>query len=191
MKNQADKEPIRQWSRFSRGRQFWIAWTWLPDGLLCLLLAAMIGLACIQIFLRTFFSGGFLWADPLLRYLVLWSGMLGAVVATREGRHISIDVVTYLAPERLRKWISLIVNLFSCAVAGILTLAAITFVGNELQYSNGVLLHIPFWAWNLIFPAAFGLITLHFFIALLTDILGLFGVELNQATGSGTMPDVQ
>lgn len=166
------------------GRQLWIGWTWLTDGLLCLLLLAMICLACVQIALRTFFSGGFLWADPLLRYLVLWSGMLGAVVATREGKHIAIDLITYLAPEKIQGWIRLVINLFSCVVAVFLTWASVTFVRNEALFSSNELLNIPTWAWNLIFPAAFGLIAFHFLVALLADILDLFGIRMNQATRS-------
>jgi TRAP-type C4-dicarboxylate transport system permease small subunit len=168
------------------GRRLWVGWTSLTDGLLCLLLLAMIILACVQITLRTFFAGGFLWADPLLRYLVLWSGMLGAVVATREGKHISIDVIAYLAPEKIREWIHLAINLFSCVVAGILTWAAVIFVRNESLFGTGELLNIQSWKWNLIFPAAFGLIAFHFLIALLADILALFGVKVRQATGSET-----
>ena len=48
--------------------------SWIEETFLCLLLFSMILLACVQIFLRFFFSGGFAWADPLLRYMVLWAG---------------------------------------------------------------------------------------------------------------------
>jgi len=40
---------------------------------LSLLLCAMILLSCLQIFLRQFFDSGLLWADPLLRHLVVWA----------------------------------------------------------------------------------------------------------------------
>ncbi len=140
------------------------------NGLLCLLLVAMILLACLQIGLRTFFSGGLLWADPLLRYLVLWCGMLGAVVATREKKHIGIDVLGYLAPDRIKVWIDLVIDLFSSIVASVLTWAAINFVRNEVLYGGSSLLNIPSWVWNLIFPLAFFLITIHFFLAITKDI---------------------
>lgn len=169
----------------SFSRLLWNLWTGLTDGLLCLLLAAMICLACVQIVLRIFFHGGFLWADSLLRYMVLWSGMLGAVVATREGKHITIDVITYLAPDRTKSWIRLFVDLFSGSVAVVLTWAAIIFVRNEAQFGSTSLLNVPVWVWNMIFPLAFGLIALHFFIGLLADILSFFGLELQQAAGSG------
>ncbi|MCF8056703.1 MAG: TRAP transporter small permease [Desulfocapsa sp.] len=142
----------------------------LIDTLLCLLLVVLIVLACLQICLRTFFSSGLLWADPLLRYLVLWCGMFGAVVATRENKHIAIDVVGYLAPEQAKPWIGLGINIFSTLVAAVLTWAAIIFVRNEFHFGNSPLLSVPSWIWNLIFPMAFGLITIHFILAIATDI---------------------
>jgi len=152
------------------------------NALLCLLLVAMILLACLQIGLRTFFSGGLLWADPLLRYLVLWCGMLGAVVATREKKHIGIDVLGYLAPDRIKVWLDLTIDLFSSIVASVLTWTAINFVRNEVLYGGSSLLNVPSWVWNLIFPLAFGLISIHFLLAIATDIRAIIsGSESNRA----------
>jgi hypothetical protein len=60
----------------------------LEELFLCLLLLTMIGLACTQIILRDLFSTGFVWADPLLRYMVIWAGLFGADIATRKKKHI-------------------------------------------------------------------------------------------------------
>ncbi len=64
------------------------------DALLVLLLSTMIVLASTQILLRNLFDSGFVWIDPLLRVLVLWLGLIGATVATRNNRHIRIDLLT-------------------------------------------------------------------------------------------------
>jgi TRAP-type C4-dicarboxylate transport system permease small subunit len=156
----------------------------LIDSLLCLLLVALILLACLQIGLRTCFSSGLLWADPLLRYLVLWCGMLGAVVATREKKHIAIDVVGYLAPEQLKPWIGLFIDLFSSLVTAVLTWAAIIFVHNERLFGGSFLLSLPSWIWNLIFPIAFTLITIHFLLAIAADIRILVSRFREHKTGS-------
>ena len=50
----------------------------------------MLVLAVMQIALRNFFDGGFLWAESFVRVLVLWIAILGALVATRQNNHISI-----------------------------------------------------------------------------------------------------
>ncbi len=144
------------------------------EAFLCLLLTSMIILACVQIFLRFFFSGGFAWADPLLRYMVLWAGLFGATVATRQGKHISIDIISHLLPAPFKPWLQVILNLFSTVVCGVLTYAAINFVRDEALYGGRGLLHIPSWAWNLVFPLAFGIITLRFLILAFNNLGFIF-----------------
>lgn len=141
--------------------------------MLCLLLVAMIGLACLQIVLRTFFSGGLLWADPLLRYLVLWSGLLGAVLATSRGNHIALDLAGYLIPDRLQPIVQLAAHLFSIVVAAILTWASVLFIKSEIEFGYAALFNLPGWFWNLIFPLAFGLITLRYLILFISSGLTL------------------
>ncbi|MBW2467414.1 MAG: TRAP transporter small permease subunit, partial [Deltaproteobacteria bacterium] len=117
--------------------------SWIEEAFLCLLLASMIILACVQIFLRFFFAGGFTWADPLLRYLVLWAGLFGAAVATKNNKHISIDIISHLLPDRYKPWLQFILNLFSAGVCSLLTYAAVKFVRDEALYGGRGLLHIP------------------------------------------------
>ncbi len=145
--------------------------SWLEETFLCLLLSSMIMLACVQIFLRFFFAGGFAWADPLLRYMVLWAGLFGAAVATKRGKHISIDIISHLLPDSYKPWLQALLNLFSAGVCSVLTYAAITFVRDEATYGGRGLLEIPSWGLNLVFPVAFGIITLRF-LFLTFDMLG-------------------
>ncbi len=77
----------------------------LEDGLLVGLLLALVFVAVMQIVLRNGFDGGFLWADAFLRVLVLWIGLAGAMAASREHRHISIDILGRFLPQRARaRW---------------------------------------------------------------------------------------
>lgn len=136
---------------------------------LCLLLAAMVLLACLQIVLRTFFGGGLLWVEPLLRYFVLWSGLLGAALATSRGSHIAIDLADYLIGDQLKPLVKLLCSLFSAVTAGVLTWASILFIRSEFEFGGEALFNIPSWCWNSIFPIAFTLITLRY-IALSAEL---------------------
>ncbi len=138
--------------------------------LLCLLLAALILLACIQIILRIFFAGGLFWADPLLRYLVLWCGLIGAVSATGQGKHIALDITANHLPKKIEPWITLISHLFCTLAAGGLTWAGWRFLRGEIEFGGSGPLSLPLWFWNGIFPMAFGLITLKYLLLLLTQI---------------------
>ena len=142
----------------------------VEEKLLCLLLAAMIVLACLQIFLRTVYSGGLLWIDPLLRYLVLWCGLLGAVAATSQGKHIALDIFGNRIPPALDPWLSLLTHLFSGLAAGGLTWAGGLFLAGEIQDGGDGPLALPLWFWNGIFPLAFGLITFKYWLLFLMQL---------------------
>ena len=62
--------------------------------LLVVILSVMILLSFLQVLLRNFFEQGILWGDILIRNLVLWVGFIGASLATRENKHINIDLFT-------------------------------------------------------------------------------------------------
>lgn len=141
---------------------------------LCVLVFVMIGLACTQILLRDVFDEGFVWADPLLRYMVIWAGLFGADIATRKDKHIAIDIISHLVPLQLKPWRQALIHLFSAAVCTGLAYAAVIFIQNEASFGGDrEILGIPSWAMNLAFPVAFGLISLRFLILFGTDIIGI------------------
>ena len=144
--------------------------SWLKETFLCLLLFAMILLACLQIFLRIFYASGILWADPLLRYMVIWVGLFGASVATKRSKHISIDIISHFVPERFQPWLHTLINFFSAGVCIALTYAAILFVRDEALYGGRGILDIPSWYLNLAYPLAFGIIGLRFLILSCKDL---------------------
>jgi TRAP-type C4-dicarboxylate transport system permease small subunit len=146
-------------------------------GILCLLLASMILLACLQIVLRTFFASGLIWADPLLRYLVLWCGLLGAVSATSQGKHIALDITGNRLPKSIEPWITFITYLFCTLTAGGLTWAGWRFLRSEIEFGGAGLLSLPLWFWNSIFPIAFGLITLKYILLLVMQLNVLFAAR--------------
>jgi TRAP-type C4-dicarboxylate transport system permease small subunit len=130
----------------------------LEEIFVTLLLLSMIFLAALQIFMRTLFDSGFVWADPLLRYLVLWAGMFGAVLATKHGKHITIDIFSHFLPDRGALWLHLLLNLFAAVVCAFLSWAAFLFIKNEIAFGSGrEIIGIPVWVLNLVFPFAFSL----------------------------------
>src|SRR5512139_2469052 len=76
-------------------------------------LGFMIFIAFLQIVLRNFFSTGLDWGDPLLRNLVLWIGFIGATLATREGKHINIDIISRWLPSMGKNVVTFMTHLFS------------------------------------------------------------------------------
>jgi TRAP-type C4-dicarboxylate transport system permease small subunit len=143
----------------------------LEEAIVALLLLAMIILTCVQVGLRGFFSSGLDWADSLLRYLVIWGGLLAAGVATRRGNHITIDLASHLLPAGWLHRLRVIIDLFSAGVCGLLTRAGVIFVKNEATFGgSATLLGLTYWQLHLIFPLAFALMTCRFLTAATTAI---------------------
>lgn len=139
----------------------------LENGLLVLLLAAMIALAGSQIVLRNLFDSGISWSDPLLRVLVLWVGMLGAMIATQQDRHIRIDLLSrYLSPA-WRDHAARLNNLFSGVICGLLAWHSGRFVYFEWQDGGILFQGIPVWVAESILPFGFAVMALRFTLALL------------------------
>lgn len=140
----------------------------------------MLCLACVQIFLRSVLSGGLLWADPLLRYLVLWCGLLGALKATGLGKHIALDFSNYLIPKSFQPWVVLLTDLFCTITSAGLGLAAYLFIRNEIEYGGSLLLSLPTWVWNSIFPITFGMMSLRYGISFTVGLLDRIRLHSHQ-----------
>jgi len=145
---------------------------------LVVILSGMILLASGQILLRNVFSGGFAWADEALRLMVLWVAMLGAVVASREDRHISIDVLARVLPDVVKRWTIALVSAFTAAVSFTLAWFSWEFVAESRMYEDQLLNDLPAWLFQSILPVAFFLIGYRYSIWFLRRArLLLSGVE--------------
>jgi len=136
---------------------------------LVILLSSMIVIAFLQIVLRNLFSTGLSWGDSLVRNLVLWVSFIGAALATKEGKHINIDVLSRWMPLLGRDLIAFLIQLFSFFISGLLTFAAFKFIKNEAQMENTVFLSIPAWIPEMILPIVFGLMAIRFGFRSLKD----------------------
>ncbi|MEJ2582556.1 MAG: TRAP transporter small permease [Acidobacteriota bacterium] len=103
----------------------------IEDALLVALLAAMVALSASQIVLRNLFDGAIIWADPVLRIAVLWVGMIGAMVATRADKQISIDAVSRFLPARWRARVRVITDLFTSGVSAVVAWNAVRLVAED------------------------------------------------------------
>lgn len=128
------------------------------------MLSVMILLAFLQIVLRNAFSTGISWGDTIVRYLVLWVAFIGASLATKEEKHITIEVFSRWFSANSAPYLKLLTQLVSAIICGLLTFAGWTFVRNEAQMGGAPLLKIPSWIPEMIIPLTFTLMTLRFLI---------------------------
>jgi TRAP-type C4-dicarboxylate transport system permease small subunit len=132
--------------------------------LLVVFLSLMGILAFAQVILRNVFGTGILWADPMVRQMVLWSGFMGAALATSADRHISVDAFTKYLSARTNHTIKIITSLAAAIVTFFLAQGAWEFVLAEKDSGGEIFLGISSWVGLTIIPAGYILIMIHFLI---------------------------
>lgn len=131
----------------------------LETGAVALLVLAMVLLAGAQIVLRNAFDTGIAWVDPVLRAMVLWAAMLGALAAARDDKHIGIDFVTHFVHERARRAMRSVTLLFAAGISALMAWHGYGLV--QLDYGSGVEVGgIPGWIVEAVIPVGFGLLAL-------------------------------
>ncbi len=142
--------------------------SYFEGSLIVIMLGVMTCLAFLQVVLRNLFHTGLFWADPFLRHLVLWIGLLGASLATGQEKHINLDIVTRFVSARAGNIIRVITNLFATVVTAFLAKAGYVFLLSEID-TNDILLTIgqkdfPAWWFQIIIPIGFALISFRFLL---------------------------
>lgn len=100
---------------------------------------------------------------------MLWSGMLGASLATRQRRHIVLDPIVKKLEGDDRKRFAFIGNVVSALFCGLIFVLAVLQIGGEIHEwasGDGVGLYpalpIPMWVATLAIPTSFGVMTFRF-----------------------------
>jgi len=126
---------------------------------LSVVLAAMMLLPLLVVPLRAIhlqISG----QSAIVQHLTLVAGMIGAAIAAREGRLLTLASVDLMVAERWRALARCLGAAVAAAVAVFLFLASVQFVASE-RSAGGILAYgVPVWLVQLALPIGFALITL-------------------------------
>jgi len=145
----------------------------IESAIVLALLASTMFLGFAQIVAR-WMGGGWIWADELVRFFVLWIGVFGAAPATRNHKHIAIDVIVKAMPRTPRRWVRAFTDLTAAAVSFILVKATVDYIeffGSDPSNTLGVEKA------TLIWPLAVGFS----WIGLRFLMDAIFGVEVDES----------
>ncbi len=138
----------------------------------------MILMAVLQILLRNLLGIGIVWADILVRILVLWVGLVGAMVAGRKGDHIKIDLISKYIKSKLSWIVAAITDLFTAVVCAIVLFYSIKFV--RFEYADGIVAfgRIPVWFCQVIIPFSFLVMSLRYFVKTILNLKAYFNQKV-------------
>ena len=155
--------------------------------IMALMLVGMVLLAAAEVLSRNIWHTGFAWALETLLNTTLFLGMLGAAVATSEGRHLNIDLFSRVLSGRSKYLLKVVIGLFGLVVCSLLALGgwqcfelaydavvkeAAGFGGTAFSaftqsFSDG---NIPEWVSQIGLCGGFSLIAFHFLLRLIRDL---------------------
>jgi len=147
------------------------------DAVLVVILTTMILLAASQIVMRNFFNFGFIWADEMLRMLVLWIAVAGAVAASRTDKHITIAILDRFLPDRIKLAVKIVIHLFTAGLCGVVAWHSVQFVQMSRDFGDVLMGSVPAWMPQLILPVGFGLICYRYALFVIREFLSLARVR--------------
>lgn len=134
--------------------------TRVEDAIAAAALAVMTVIPLLEIVLRRTTGVGIPGAGPIVQHLVLWVGFLGAAIAAREGKLLSLATGTLVPDGWPRRLTRIIAATIGAAVTVVLVLAAVEFVQSERGTGSSFAAGIPTWTAELVLPVGFALIAL-------------------------------
>lgn len=140
------------------------------ESVLVALLLFMVLMSFLQVVLRVFFSTGLIWADTLLRHLVLWVGFLGAGLAASSGKQFAMDAMDRVLQGQAKRFAHALCHTFAMVVCLMLLSAACAFFKEEYAHSQPAFevlgRGVPGWTLEVILPLGFALLAAHYALRL-------------------------
>lgn len=84
-------------------------------------MAVLTSVTVIQVVMRYVFSSPFIWAEELCRYMMIWAVMLGSTVAISELKHIRVQFLVDMFPEKTKRAVLFFVHFMSFLLSVFLT----------------------------------------------------------------------
>ena len=115
--------------------------------------------------------------EVLLRQMLLWISLLGASLATRENRHINVDVLSRRLHGGAKHAAKTLVNLASAAICVLLTIAAWQVLKDAYEFGETVqiFIDVPTWILQTILVFGFGIMAFRFLLKMISEICAWTG----------------
>ncbi len=141
----------------------------IEDSLVVVCLSGILFIAVLQIILRNLFNSGLIWGDSMLSLLVLWLGLAGSIVASRQDKHINIDVLSQYVADKYKVYIKKFTSLFAACICLIISYYSFEFVKMEFYLGEEAFANIPVWFTESIIPFAFFVMSIRYILKAISN----------------------
>ena len=152
-------------------------------------------LPAMEVLAREVFGTGITGSIVTVQHLTLWIGFLGAALAAREGRLLSLTGETDWLRQRLGPWSGILADGVAVGVTLVLAVASYRLMITEMEYPRTIIGPIQVWMAQLAMPGGFTLIAWRLLrrssnewryrakVLLVAALLGYLGIGLELQDG--------
>ena len=137
----------------------------MEETLVYLFLSLMILGALAMWCLRVFWGTSVMWVSEVTTYAMLWSGFLGASIATSHLEHFRIDLVRFVSNPALKRAIRTLSYLAGCVFFAVFSYAALRYLQTLFLFKErSRYLGWPLWPFYLVIAYFYAMGMLRFFL---------------------------
>jgi tripartite ATP-independent transporter DctM subunit len=134
--------------------------TLVEDAAASAVLLAMVGLPIVEIAGRRLFGVGIPASGPIVQHLTLWVGFLGAAIAARDGKLLTLATGAFIPDGRPRRIAHIAASALAAWASLVLAWGGGQLVSAERAAETTIGAGIPTWVAQSVLPGAFALIAL-------------------------------
>lgn len=134
----------------------------IENGAIAFAVAVLVLAAGGEIVARLVFQSGWSQLSDMLRALVLWIALLGAMIASREDRHLAVDALSRYARGPWARLLRFVSYGLAAGVCALLAWHAYALVRDEFGSGTIAFSGVPSWLVQSIMPFAFAVMALRF-----------------------------
>ena len=130
------------------------------ESLATIAFAGLMLLPLAEIAARSFFGTAIPGAGPFAQNLTVWVGLLGAAIAARDGKLLTLATGEFLPKGRITEIAHVAAAVTGSAIATMFAVGGAALVTAERAAGDEIAVGVPVWISVVVFPIAFGLIAL-------------------------------
>ena len=149
------------------------ALSWLEETFITTLLITSSVILFVNVVARYVFNTGFVWAEELVRYEIIWMVFIGGSVAVRKGIHIGIEVLLHVLPQSGKRMVRVTVGLICVGFCLVLLFYSIELSMQTRSFGQrSSAMQMPFWIIQLAIPIGAALMAIRFAQDLWRNVTG-------------------
>lgn len=137
-------------------------------------LALMVLVACIEVFRRYVLGHSYVWADELIRYMMVWMTFLGGALGYRMKNLVNFDFIQNALPQRMKPLGKFTITILGMAFVCIIIVVGFTFaLSDSCTNQESMCMRIPMSIMYISIPLGLGAMALF----MIDDIIAFFRKE--------------